>query len=32
MFDSTKTIRLHALDFYEIIADWGVALINSNYS
>ena len=28
MSDSTKTVGLLALDFYQIIAGWGVTLIN----
>ena len=28
MFDFTKTIRLLALNFYEMIVDSGIALIN----
>ena len=29
MSDSTETVGLLALDFHQILADWGVAIINS---
>ena len=32
IFDSTKTIRLLALDFYEMVADSGFALIPADYT